>query len=105
VYWANNYGVNFKLRKICKTDDCGDVNAAGTCNAGVRTVAKKDSAKDEDEDAPLNLVADDMIHKIAYKGLLRDVLHKLIDAKPEINEVDLDFACEVDDCGDQWRIP
>jgi hypothetical protein len=44
VYWANNYGMNFKLHMTCEADDCGDVNAAGTCNAliRVRTVAKKD---------------------------------------------------------------
>jgi hypothetical protein len=100
VYWANNDGMNLKLRKICEPDGCGDVNAAETNNAGVRRVAKQDSAKNQDEGAQLNLVADDMIHKIAHKGLLRDVLHELIDAKPTLNELVLDFACEADDCGD-----
>jgi hypothetical protein len=92
VYWANNSGMNFKLHKSCPLHTGFEVDAASACNA-VPSVAETTAATELDpapmvELADADLGMDKATHNVCYQ----EVLHELIDAKPKLNEVDLDFV-------------
>jgi hypothetical protein len=92
VYWANNAGMNFNLYKTCEADDSGDVNTAGPVNADP-SVAATMAVTELDhsiivESADEDLGTDNAAHNVAYQEVLRE----LVNAKPKLNEVDLDFV-------------
>jgi hypothetical protein len=92
LHWANNSGMNFKLHKTCEADDCGDVNAKGPVNAD-SSVAETTAATELDQSIIVESATEGLaIAKATHYSLYQEVLRELIDAKPKLNEVVLDFV-------------
>jgi hypothetical protein len=92
LYWANNSGMNFKLHKSCPLLTGFEVDTSSACHA-VPSVAEATAATELDpapmvESAAADLGTDKATHNVFYQ----EVLCELIDAKPKLNDVDLDFV-------------
>jgi hypothetical protein len=92
VYWANNTGMNFKLHKSCPQLTGFEVDAASPNNADP-SVTETAAVTELDHSIIVESAAEDLgFDKVTHKGMYQEVLRELIDAKPKLNEVDLDFV-------------
>jgi hypothetical protein len=92
VYWANNSGMNFQLHKSCPQLTGVEADTASHCNAD-QSVCRDDGTTELDHSPMVEPAVEELgMDKATHNVFYQEVLRELIDAKPKLNEVDLDFV-------------